>query len=140
LVTNLFLILPTPTISVDLFRLYNLSRFDVNNGSVLASMIIERAIGFVATLSVALLGLGLAFYLLRDRWTHLVELGWVTLAIAMIGLILAVILYKLLGSRIRILMGLTKYPILEKLQNLLGELSKYRRFPHTITAVVVWTF
>ena len=139
LVTNMFLILPTPTISVDLFRLYNLSRFDVSNRAVLASMIMERAIGFVATLSVALLGLGLAFYLLQDRWTHLVELGWATLAIAMIGLILAVITYILLRSPIRILMGLRKYPILGKLQNLLGELSKYRSFPHTITAVAVST-
>ena len=60
------ILLPS-TVGGDVFRLYAVSRFKANTRHVLASIIVERALGLIALLILASISLGLASYLLKDR-------------------------------------------------------------------------
>src|SRR5919108_1802934 len=61
----------------DLFRAYGISRYGFNIKAVLASILVERALGFISMMVLVLTSIGLASYLLREKLAHLSALWWI---------------------------------------------------------------
>lgn len=133
-------VLPS-TIGADIFRVYCLSRYRVNTQGVLASMIMERVIGFVAIILLVVISSAVAFYVLRDSWASLVQLGWGVLATAAIGG--GIILAGYFGARSlfsRLAARLGNNAIVEKLHNILVLSGEYRDQRATLARNFCWTF
>jgi hypothetical protein len=134
------MLLPS-AIGGDIFRVYSLSRHKVDTRAVLASIVAERVIGFVAMLTLVAVSLGLAFYLLRDSWVHFKQVGLVLLlgALVAVGLLGAALgpfqrAMNTLASRF------AKYPFVSKLHQLYILYSEYQNHGRTLAVVFAWTF
>jgi uncharacterized protein (TIRG00374 family) len=134
------MVLPA-TIGGDAFRVYSLARYKVSARSVLTSIIVERMIGFVAMLLLAGFGLGLAFYLMRDRWAQFAGLGWVLLLLPGLVLVLLLLMRVARSQRIMgIAIWLSRYPILRKLHTLYAQFWEFRNYRRAIAVTSAWTF
>jgi len=141
MVSPLAQVLLPSTIGADLFRLYCLSRYKVNTQGVLASMIMERVIGFLAIILLVLISSAVAFYVLRDSWAYLVQIGWGVLATAAIGGAFIVVGY--FGSRAlisRLATRLSNSAIVAKLHNIMVLSAEYRDQRQTVAQTFLWTF
>jgi hypothetical protein len=134
------MLLPS-TIGGDIFRVYTLSRHKADARAVLASIVMERVIGFVAMLALVTVSLGLAFYLLRDSWAYFKAFGVVILlgavvAAGMIGVALGGFrkVADHLASR------LANLPFVNKLHQIYLVYSEYRHHHCTLAIVYTWTF
>ena len=133
------MVLPA-TIGGDAFRVYSLARYQVSARSVLTSIIVERMIGFIAMLLLATFSLGLAFYLMRDRWADFAGLGWVLLLLA--GLALALLLLMrvarskwMMDTAVR----LSRFPIVGKLHALYVQFWEFRNHRRALAVTSAWT-
>jgi uncharacterized membrane protein YbhN (UPF0104 family) len=141
MVSPLAQVLLPSTIGADLFRLYCLSRYKVSTQGVLASIIMERVIGFGAIILLVLISSGVAFYVLRDSWASVVQLGWGVLATAAIGG--GIIVGGYFGSRAlmpRLAARFANWAILGKLHNIIILSGEYRDQRRTVAQTFVWTF
>ena len=133
-------VLPS-TIGADVFRLYCLARYRVNTQGVLASMIMERVIGFGAIILLVLISTGIAFYVLRDSWASLVQLGWGVMATAAVGG--GIIVAGYFGARTlisRLAGRLSHSSMVAKLHHILVLSGEYRDQPWTVARNFGWTF
>ncbi len=133
-------ILPS-TVGGDLFRLYALSRLRVSMRPVIASIILERSIGFIAMLTFAAFSLGLAFYLLGVHWNPL-DSEWVwalgfTVVIAAIVAMALLIAFR--GQMGRLLQRLARQPLVNKVIKVLAQCFEYRQHRRVLGVVFGWT-
>lgn len=128
------------TIGGDLFRLHSLSRYKVDTSGVIASMIIERLIGFAAMLFLASLSLGLGFYLMGDSWIPLKEIKWI---VAIGVVVIASVIVTTHGAIRNVITRLAEqfgnYPVIEKIQRIYTLACRYRHHGRTISIVSAWT-
>lgn len=68
-------VLPT-TVGGDMFRVYDLKRLNVNVKYSIASIVVERTLGFICMLAIATIGLGIGIYLLSDSWAQFAGISW----------------------------------------------------------------
>jgi uncharacterized protein (TIRG00374 family) len=141
LVAPLVGILIPASVARDGFRFFMLSRYKVDRRSVLASIIAERVIGFVAILGLVMVSLGVAFYLFRDTWGYFRE----TLLLLIVGALIA-------GFMVGTAIGgfkkgvdwlagrLDRVPFVGKLHRIYTLYSEYRNHPGTVAAVLAMTF
>lgn len=133
-------VLPS-TIGADIFRVYCLARYRVNIQGVLASMIMERVIGFVAIILLVLISSGVAFYVLRDSWSSLVQLGWGVMATAAIGG--GILLAGYFGARSllsRLAARLSNSSMVARFHKILVLSGEYRDQRWTVVRNFGWTF
>ena len=84
-------VLPT-TVGGDMFRVYDLKRRNISMKTTIASIVVERVLGFVCMLAIASLGLGVSVYLMSDNWTQFVGIIWaIVISVVMcVGFILLI--------------------------------------------------
>jgi len=128
------------TLGGDLFRVHALSRYKVDTSGVIASMIMERLIGFATMLFLASLSIGLGFYLMRDNWIPLTDIKW----IVAIGVVIIAGVMTTVHSGFRNVIArqaerFRKYPLVEKLHHIYTLSCRYRNHPRTISSVSAWT-
>jgi uncharacterized protein (TIRG00374 family) len=141
LISPLIGILLPSSIGSDLFRVYHLSRYSIDALSVVAAIIVERVIGFIALLLLTLVSLGIALYLMRDSWPYFKEVGAALLlcgviAAGLIGTALRsfkFVVYRL-GSRF------ANHPFVDKLRQAYVLYSEYRNHFGIVLIVTAWTF
>ena len=68
-------VLPT-TVGGDMFRVYDLKRRNISMKTSIASIMVERALGFVCMLAIATIGLGVSVYLMSDSWAQFAGIVW----------------------------------------------------------------
>ena len=125
----------------DLFRLYSLSRRDkMDNKAVLASMIVERILAFLAMLILATFSMLLASYLMRDSWG---QFSGIWLAIGIGGLAVIALLIPtsktFRGWIDRLATRFTRFPLVSKIYNTYLLSYEYRNHLRTVTVVAAWT-
>lgn len=129
------------SIGGDLFRLYSLSRLQVNIRSIVASIIVERVIGVVTLLIVTAASVGIAYALFRDNETNV------------LGVILAVVTATL---TILVVVGMTQYwgrayfqsvskrfkqgRFVNELYEVYRAVEEYRHHRNTLASVSFWSF
>jgi glycosyltransferase 2 family protein len=134
------MVLPA-TIGGDAFRVYSLARHKISAQSVLASIIVERIIGFTASLLLAAISLGLVFYLMRDQWTHLAGLGWLLLLLMTSTVVALLALQGLRRGWVRSLTArFSKYPLVNKLYAFWARFWEFRNHKGALGVVFGWTF
>ena len=68
-------VLPS-TVGGDMFRVYDLSKHNVSARVSVASIIVERILGFMCILVIAAIGIGVAIYLISDIDGQIVSIVW----------------------------------------------------------------
>ena len=132
------------TVGGDLFRLYHLSRYKVDTRAVLASIVVERVIGFVAMLAVVGVGVGLGLYLLSDRWEELAAIVGALAVALLLGAGLALVLVGVAFGGVRRLVDrvaarLARYPLVGKLHQVYTLYTQYLNRRRTLAVVFAWT-
>jgi uncharacterized protein (TIRG00374 family) len=128
------------TIGGDLFRLYSLSRYKVNASDVVASMLMERLIGFVALLALASLSLGGASYVMQDRWAAFGGIWWALLIGAMTSVGVIGAMHGVGGKYMNQLAErCSSYPIVGKLYRVYVACCAYRNHLRTVAVVCAWS-
>jgi uncharacterized protein (TIRG00374 family) len=69
-------VLPS-TVGGDMFRVYDLKKLNVSAKVTIASIVVERVLGFICMLVIAALGLGIGVYLMTDSSLRFVGIAWV---------------------------------------------------------------
>jgi glycosyltransferase 2 family protein len=129
------------TIGGDAFRVYSLARHKISAQSVLASIIVERIIGFTASLLLAAISLGLVFYLMRYQWTHFAGLGWLLLLLMTSTVVALLALQGLRRGWVRSLTArFSKYPLVNKLYAFWARFWEFRNHKGALGVVFGWTF
>jgi hypothetical protein len=118
-----------------------LSRYKVDKRSVLASIIAERVIGFVAILCLVVVSLGIASYLFRAGGGYFRETELLLLA----GMVVAVLLVGIaLGGFKRFVdwlaQKLSRVPLVGTLHRVYSLYSEYRNHLGTVGRVLALTF
>jgi glycosyltransferase 2 family protein len=129
------------TIGGDAFRVYSLARYRVSAQTALVSIIVERMIGFVVMLALTAVSLGLAFYLMRDKWVDFGGLSWLLLSLAGLVLILRLLAcgagsQRAMGLRV----WLARFPMAGKLRALYTQLWEFRNYRRALAVTSAWTF
>jgi uncharacterized protein (TIRG00374 family) len=140
LVAPLVGLLIPATVARDGFRFFMLSRYKVDRRSVLASIIAERVIGFVAIMGLVVVSLGIAFYLFRDSWGYFRE----TLLLLLVGVLVAGFMVGMaiggFKKGVDWLAGrLDRVPLVGKLHHIYTLYSEYRKHLGTVAAVLAMT-
>lgn len=133
------MVLPA-SIGSDLFRLYSLSRLQVNMRSIVASIIVERVIGVVTLLIVTAASVGIAYALFKDNETNV------------LGVILAVVTGTLTTV---VVIGMAHYwgreyfqsvserfkqgRFMKKLYEVYRAVEEYRHHRYTLASVSFWS-
>lgn len=134
------LLLPS-TIGGDLFRFYSLTRFKAKTRPILASIMAERVIGFVALLMVASISLGLASYFMAPVSANFGAIGWTLVLGFMIAASAIGLMYNTPNEYLGRLAGrFRKYPVMTKVHDLYVVFSEYRNNLRTVAIVYGWTF
>lgn len=135
-------VLPS-TIGGDIFRLFSISRYKINNKAVLASMVMERFVALICTLILASIGLSLALYLMGDSG-YFNGIGWL-LALG-VGLIIAfpLIIWIISTQDLEKIVGrLEEIPFIGKIAGKLHQVYllcyDYKNHPQTLIKVTGWT-
>lgn len=68
-------VLPT-TVGADAFRVYDLKKRGISAKFTIASIVVERALGFISMLGIASLGLGVSIYLIEDNLLPFIGIAW----------------------------------------------------------------
>ena len=133
------ILLPLP-MGQEAFRVYSLSRYRVSARTVVASIIAERIIGFVAVLIFAAFSLGLAFYLMRDQWF---EVAGLALPLAVGGVAITALVAAVLAVRKnwtgRLVGWFIAHPIADKLYQVYLNFYEFSNHHRTIAIVSAWT-
>jgi uncharacterized protein (TIRG00374 family) len=134
------MLVPLP-ISQEAFRMYSLSQYGASLKAVLASIIVERMIGFIAMLVLASISLGIALYLLGDAWPQFAGVAFPLVAGsgAVLALLLAAITIRRDWAR-KIVGKLSRFAIMAKLLQLSAQLAQFKGHRRTVAAVTGWTF
>ena len=133
------------TIGADLFRIYSLSRYKVDNGAVLASMVVERLTGLIATVFLVLISMIVVFFALRDMWSSIIPPVWIIVASAVfvgLAVLTSVVLIRLFRTPLSHRADGTSLVAraLKKLHHVLSIALEYRKYPRTVSVVFGWTF
>jgi uncharacterized protein (TIRG00374 family) len=141
LVAPLVGLLIPATVARDGFRFFMLSRYRVDRRSVLASIIAERVIGFMAMLVLVLVSMGVAFYIFRASWSYLGD----TVLLLVVGTLVAgLVVGAALGRSKNVVdwlaRRLTRVPFVAKLHQVYGLYSEYRNHLSTVARVFGMTF
>jgi uncharacterized protein (TIRG00374 family) len=125
----------------DLFRLYSLSRHQVDTKAVLASMILERAIAFAAVIILAMFGIGLASYLIKDGWSLFSKIWLTILVIALIaGALLVATGHKVSQRWVdKLVRRFSRYSFIVNLHQVYILFYEYRNHLRTVILVSAWT-
>jgi hypothetical protein len=132
-------VLPS-TIGGDVYRFISLSKYKINGKNVLASMVVERVIATVATVLLALVSLGLAFYWMRGSWARSAGVAW-TIGTG-IGIVLVMFLVLVLSSKLdfnRLSDHLARFSFVRKLLQVYLVSVDYLRDPRTLAIVSFWS-
>lgn len=133
------MVLPA-TIGGDAFRVYSLARHKISAQAVLASIIVERIIGFCAILLLAAISLGLVFYIMRDEWTQFAGLGWLLLVLTGLTMVAFLLFRGLRGGWVKALAArFSKYPLASKLYAFWAKFWEFRNHQGAIATVFGWT-
>jgi glycosyltransferase 2 family protein len=134
------MVLPA-TIGGDAFRVYSLARHKLSAQAVLASIVVERIIGFCASLLLAAISLGLVFYLMRDQWTQFAGLGWLLLLLTALTVVAVMLSQGLQGRWVKgIADRFSRYPLVSKLYAFWAKFWEFRNHRGAIAVVFGWTF
>ena len=100
---QLYMVAPTvgnfiSGVGSELFRAYGVTKDRSAVKAVLASIVIERALGLFAMLILVLVGISLATYQLTDRFAILSHLWWVPVLSCLILVIISLIFFRFMGS------------------------------------------
>ena len=128
------------TIGGDIFRTYSLARYRADVRSVLASIVAERLIGFVAMLVLVSVSLVFGLYLLRDAWSNFA--GVAVLLLIGIGLAATLVVVSLGVGRCyieSIALRLKRFPLVSKLYDIYTLYTDYRNHKRTLIRVSAWT-
>ena len=129
------------TIGGDAFRLYSLSRYRVSLQAVLASIMVERLLGFLAMLGLTAVSLGVASWLIRERSEYWAPMGWAMFAAAVITVIL---MMALIDRRVRGLIDslaqrFERFWLVRKLHEIYALCAGYRQRWRVVGVVLAWT-
>jgi uncharacterized protein (TIRG00374 family) len=134
------MVLPA-TIGGDAFRVYSLARHKISAQAVLASIIVERIIGFCASLLLATISLGLVFYKMRDQWTQFAGLGWLLLVLTALTVVAFLVGQGLRGGWVkRLASRFSRYPLVGKLYAFWAKFWEFRNHQGAVAIVFGWTF
>jgi len=134
------MVLPA-TIGGDAFRVYSLTRHKISAQAVLASIVVERIIGFVASLLLAAISLGLVFYIMRDEWSRFAGLGWLLLLLIGLTIIVVLVAQGMRGGWVRNAAArFSHYPLVSKLYSFWAKFWVFRNHRRAVAVVFGWTF
>jgi uncharacterized protein (TIRG00374 family) len=134
------MVLPA-TIGGDAFRVYSLTRHKLSAQAILASIIVERIIGFCAILLLSAISLGLVFYLMGDQWTQFAGLGWLLLLLTALTIAVFLVSQGLRGGWVKGLAArFSKYPLVGKLYAFWAKFWEFKNHRGAIAIVFGWTF
>ncbi len=133
-------VLPT-TVGGDLFRIFRLSQFNVSKRVSIASITVERVLGFVSMLLIAGIGLGISLYLLSERYEQLIKIFWV-LGAAMFGCVFLFFLvrHESLNEQLeKFVSGTGRSKLAAKLHGVYAQCRDYRNDGVTLLKVSIYT-
>jgi uncharacterized protein (TIRG00374 family) len=134
------MVLPA-TIGGDAFRVYSLTRHKLSAQAILASIIVERIIGFCAILLLSAISLGLVFYLMGDQWAQFAGLGWLLLLLTALTIAVFLVSQGLRGGWVKSLAArFSKYPLVGKLYAFWAKFWEFKNHRGAIAIVFGWTF
>ena len=124
----------------ELFRAYGVSKGRADVESVLASIVIERALGLFAMLFLVLISLFLASYLLTAKLTILSNFWWIPGMSALVLIVISLFFFysKDLSDTLKV--TLLKLPVIRNIYKIGVFIRKYRYHYRTIIIVFVLTF
>lgn len=144
LLFQLYMVAPTvgnfiSGVGSELFRAYGVSKDRADVKAVLASIVIERALGLFAMLILVLISIGLASYLLTERLAVLSHLWWVPALSCLILVIIVLIFFRFMGPVETWDSRISKLFILKQLQQIFVMAQQYRYHYRTLFVVFAWT-
>jgi uncharacterized membrane protein YbhN (UPF0104 family) len=107
---------------------------------VLASIFIERFIGVITVVILAAFSLGLAFFLLRDRWDHISGLVWYLITAAVVGAIIIGTFLAIAQRGGKILTLMSRLPLVSALRQTFTLAYEFKQHRRTLAVVSSWTF
>jgi uncharacterized protein (TIRG00374 family) len=123
----------------DLFRAYGVSRYGFNVKAVLASILVERALGFMAMLGLVLASIGLAFYLFKEALAHFVALWWVLGSGVLLVLGMVAVYYLVSGQGGDASRRLSTLLLVRQLQQIYRIAQQYKGQRGTLGVALAWT-
>ena len=134
-------VLPS-TVGGDLFRVYRLRDYGVSVRLSIASIMVERVIGFLSMLVIATVALGASFYMLTTRSTQLVSVAWALgLAILCCLGIFSAIKHEGLNKKLASLASdAGNWRFLGKLHDVYNQCREYRKDTEILVKVTTYTF
>jgi glycosyltransferase 2 family protein len=127
------------SIGSDLFRAYGLSRYGFNVKAVFASILVERALGFISLMVLVLTSVGLASYLLREELTHFSALRWILGTGACLVTGMVAFYYLVGGQRDGWTLRISTLPIVRQFHQVYLLTQQYRGRLDTLGLVWAWT-
>jgi glycosyltransferase 2 family protein len=121
------IVLPT-TIGGDMFRVYDLKKCNVSAKISIASIIVERVLGFICMLAIAILGLGISLYLMGNNWTKLFGVTWaIAIGVLMCAGFLFIIRNEYFNAQLdKFSKKYGQYSIISKIHNVFQYCRDYR--------------
>jgi glycosyltransferase 2 family protein len=127
------------SVGSDLFRAYGISRYGFNIKAVLASILVERVLGFISMMVLVLTSIGLASYLLREKLAHFSALWWILGTGALLVTGMVAFYYLVRGRRDGCALKISNLPIVRQLHQVYLITQQYRGHLDTLSLVFAWT-
>jgi uncharacterized protein (TIRG00374 family) len=123
----------------DLFRAYGVSRYGFNVKAVLASILVERALGFMAMLVLVLTSIGLAFYLFREALAHFAALWWVLGSSVLLVTGMVAVYYLVSGQGGNSSRRISTLLLVRQFQQIYRITQQYKGQRGTLGVALAWT-
>lgn len=129
----------------DVFRLYSLSKYKIDSGTLFASMVVERFLALIATLLLASISLVLASTLIHDSSIYLTGIAWSLAGLALIVIVMIGAMNSIFqGWTDRLFKRFKEYrvvgTVVGKIHHIYILCCEYRNHLRTVTIVAAWSF
>jgi glycosyltransferase 2 family protein len=123
----------------DLFRAYGVSRYGFDVKAVLASIFVERALGFISMMVLVFMSIGLASYLLGEKLAQFSALWWILGTGALLVTGMVAFYYLVRGQRDGWTLRISNLPIVRQFHQVYLITQQYRGHLDTLGVVCTWT-
>ena len=133
-------VLPS-TVGGDLFRIFRLSQLGVGKQVSIASIAVERVLGFVSMLVIAAIGLGISLYILSHQYEQLLNIFWALAAAFLVCCVLFFVIQHESANRQieRFVKRVNGSKIVSKVHDVYTLCRDYRNDKVTLVKVSVYT-
>jgi uncharacterized protein (TIRG00374 family) len=123
----------------DLFRAYGVARYGFNVKAVLASILVERALGFMAMLLLVLTSVGLAVALFRQALADFAILWWLLGSGVLLGTGMVAAYCLVRGPGGNASRRMSRLLLVRQLQQIYGIAQRYKGHRGTLGVALAWT-